>query len=411
MKVFRHKQTSYVYDALIASLESRRMESGNGREINELLTKEYETALHKAGFDLSKIYSTGQGRYKVSWPIQIQKTRRLDVLRELYNYFYAGSNYTLEDVYQLAIKEYQKLVDNNHREQNTLDHYTGAWSKYISKYTLSKMKISEIKHRHIFNFFSDITANEAMTRSTLGNVRTTLSYCFDYAVQNDYLDSNPVPSVKTDKLVCKPIKRHDGYTRQAIAALRDVLKEENSPYARIIRLDTCLIVRIGELIAIKWKDVDFEGRRLHITAQIVRKKRNSKQSYEYVPYTKGNKYVDNENSKGCRWVNLNDRAVEVLKEQRKANPFGEYVFVSQAGTALIADKVNEHLKRYCEKAGIRYLSTHSIRVANITALYDSGVAPTKIQIAAGHSDIRTTNGYCRSEICDEIDEDTLNKAL
>lgn len=25
------------------------------------------------------------------------------------------------------------------------------------------------------------------------------------------------------------------------------------------------------------------------------------------------------------------------------------------------------------------------------------VAPTKIQVAAGHSDIRTTNGYCHSE--------------
>nr|MCR5238060.1 site-specific integrase [Lachnospiraceae bacterium] len=216
---------------------------------------------------------------------------------------------------------------------------------------------------------------------------------------------------KTDKLVCKPTKRHDGYTRQEITALRGVLEKENSPYARIVRLDMCLTVRIGELIAIKWKDVDLEGRRLHITAQIVRKKRNGKQSFEYVHYTKGNKYVDDENSKGCRWVNLNDRAVEVLKEQRKANPFGEYVFVSQAGTALIADKVNEHLQTYCEKAGIRYRSTHSIRVANITALYDSGVAPTKIQIAAGHSDIRTTNGYCRSEICDEIDGDTLNRAL
>ncbi len=160
-----------------------------------------------------------------------------------------------------------------------------------------------------------------------------------------------------------------------------------------------------------WKDVDLEGKRLHIGAQIIRKRRNGKQSFEYVLYTKGNKYNDEENSKGCRWVNLNDKAVEVLKEQRKANPFGEYVFVSQAGTPLIADKVNEHLRKYCEKAGIRYLSTHSIRVANITALYDNGVAPTKIQIAAGHSDIRTTNGYCRSEICDEIDGDILNKAL
>ncbi len=87
------------------------------------------------------------------------------------------------------------------------------------------------------------------------------------------------------------------------------------------------------------------------------------------------------------------------------------MFVSRNGTPLWTNKINEHLKEFCKKAGIRYLSSHSIRVSNITSLYDSGVAPTKIQVAAGHSDIRTTNGYCRSEICDEISTDILEKAL
>lgn len=105
------------------------------------------------------------------------------------------------------------------------------------------------------------------------------------------------------------------------------------------------------------------------------------------------------------------RSMEVLKEQRKRNPFGEYIFLSRNGTPLRTNKINEHLKKYCHEAGIRYLSSHSIRVSNITALFDNGVAPTKIQVAAGHSDIRTTNGYCRSEACDEIDMDVLEKVL
>lgn len=128
----------------------------------------------------------------------------------------------------------------------------------------------------------------------------------------------------------------------------------------------------------------------------------------YVPYTKGHKY---DNCHGRRRLMLNSKAIEVLKEQRKANPFGEYVFVSQNGTALLTNKINEHLRGYCEKAGIKYRPTHSIRVTSITSLYDHGVAPTKIQVAAGHSDILTTNGYCRSEICDEIDISVLDKAL
>ena len=87
------------------------------------------------------------------------------------------------------------------------------------------------------------------------------------------------------------------------------------------------------------------------------------------------------------------------------------MFVSKNRTPLWTNKINKHLKKFCEEAGIRYLSSHSIRVSNITSLYDYGVAPTKIQVAAGHSDIRTTNGYCRSEICDEIDMDIWEEAL
>ena len=60
---------------------------------------------------------------------------------------------------------------------------------------------------------------------------------------------------------------------------------------------------------------------------------------------------------------------------------------------------------------LRYEVATDVDNLALTSLYDHGVAPTKIQVAAGHSDIRTTNGYCRSEICDEIDISVLDKAL
>ena len=399
---------SYDGSSLIESLEFLIIEDGNGREINDMLRREYEIALKKVGFVLSKIYQTKDGRYKVRSPVQVCKVRRIDVLRALYAYYYKGSNSTLRDVFEQAITEYGKMVANGHREQNTLEHYKNAWKKYISSSELAEMNISDIRYKHLFNFYAVITSNGAITRSTLRNVKTTINYCFDYAMQNDYIETNVAASVKTDKLVCAPEKSHDGYTREEITALRNVMEPIDSPYARIIRLDMCLTVRIGELEAIKWSDVDLKGKRLNIHAQIVIKKVAGKQTQVYVPYTKSNKY---DNGHGKRTLKLNSKAVKVLEEQRKANPFGEYVFVSKNGTPLWTNKVNDHLKKYCKETGIRYLSSHSIRVSNITSLYDSGVSPTKIQIAAGHSDIRTTNGYCRSEICDEIDVSVLEDAL
>ncbi len=406
-------KTEYSYKRadLIESLESFSIETkDDGRTIQDMLVKEYEAALVAAGYDLSRIYPINGERYKTSSPIQICRKRRIDILRALYAYFYGSKDkITLKEVYNAAIIEYGKLVANGHREQNTLDHYTGAWRKYISQSKLPDMPICKIKYKHLFQFYSDVTADQAITRSTLRNIKTTVKYCFDYALQNDIIDSNVAIDVRTDKLVCSAEHHHDAYTAQELVALRNTIQGIDSPYARLIRLDLCLVARIGELEALKWEDVDYNNNTILIHAQIVKKIRNGKESYEYVPHTKTGKYTQTD--LGKRRLKLNSKAMEVLKEQRKKNPFGEYIFLSKNRTPLRTNKINEHLKKYCQEAGIRYLSSHSIRVSNITALFDNGVAPTKIQVAAGHSDIRTTNGYCRSEACDEIDLAILEKAL
>ena len=403
------KVKEYENSPLIDSLERIIITSkDDGCQIQNMLAKEYESALKATGFDLNHIYRINGDRFKTKSPIQICRKRRIDVLRKLYAYYYPKENTTLKEIYESAIKEYQKLVDNGHREDNTLEHYINAWNKYISVSGLPNMRIAKIRHKQLFDFYSDITADMAITRSTLRNVKTTINYCFDYALQNDLIDSNPAISVKTDKLVCAPGNRHDGYTKAETQALREVIESIDSPYARIIRLDLCLTVRIGELEALRWCDVDLNEGSILIRSQIVIKKVNGKRKQVLVPYVKANKY---DNGHGKRRLRLNSKAIQVLQEQRKSNPFGEYVFVSQKGTPLWTNKINEHLKEYCHSAGIRYLSSHSIRVSSITALYDCGVAPTKIQVAAGHSDIRTTNGYCRSEICDEIDLSVLEEAL
>lgn len=412
ISTFKDDGRAYERAALIDNLESLTIINckDDGCAYDEMLKKEYEKALEAAGFDLSHIYLINGGRFKTKSPIQICRKRRIDVLRALYAYFYGSKDkITLKEVYDAAIIEYGKLVANGHREQNTFDHYTGAWKKYISTSDLPDMPIRKIKYKHLFQFYSDVTADQAMTRSTLRNIKTTIKYCFDYALQNDIIDSNVAIDVRTDKLVCSAEHHHDAYTAQELVALRKTLQGIDSPYARLIRLDLCLVARIGELEALKWEDVDYTNNSILIHAQIVLKTRDGKGAYEYVPHTKTGKYTQTDIGK--RRLKLNSKAMEVLKEQRKINPFGEFIFLSQNGTPLRTNKINEHLKKYCREAGIRYLSSHSIRVSNITALFDNGVAPTKIQVAAGHSDIRTTNGYCRSEACDEIDLDILEKVL
>ena len=84
---------------LINSLETVRIHY-SGCAVDDMLTKEYETALKKAGFNLSSICQIRDGRYKTSAPIQVCRKKMIDVLKELYiDYYGIGSTYTLRDVF------------------------------------------------------------------------------------------------------------------------------------------------------------------------------------------------------------------------------------------------------------------------------------------------------------------------
>ena len=92
-----------------------------------------------------------------------------------------------------------------------------------------------------------------------------------------------------------------------------------------------------------------------------------------------------------------------IARRKKLLPQGEYDYNDRSHMLLFG----------ATRTGKGVALNHIIRerLRSITSLFDHGVEGTKIQVSAGHSDIKTTNGYCRSEICDEIDENILEAAL
>lgn len=364
-------------------------------EMSKLLEQKYENALAKV--HKNAIYKIGDGRWKTHKP-QICRKTRLAVLEELYKfYFDKPLAPSLNDVYEEAIVEYAKLVEQGHRSSNTLSHYKVAWKKYVKGTPLARKSIEEITYGDLYSLYSSITSQKAVSRSALRNLKTTIKYCFTHAMIKGYIQHNIASEVITSDLVCKETKHHEGYTREELEKLRAVLISEDSPYADIILFDTYQIARIGELESLKWEDVNFDKKTILLHSQII----HENGTYNYVGHTKTGKH--SERDKGRRIVKLNPKALSLLLRIKETSTT-DYIFVSESGAPLKTNKINEHLKLYCKKADIPYRSTHSFRASNITYMFDMGVAPTKIQVAAGHTDIRTTESYCRSDKCDEIDE-------
>jgi integrase len=126
-------------------------------------------------------------------------------------------------------------------------------------------------------------------------------------------------------------------------------------------------LRRGELLAIRWRDVNFNKALLH------------------VPITKTGK---------ARYVPLTDRAVEILKERRTDSATdGECAFPVSANAFRLAW---ERCKRRAEKAGcagIGELRFHDLRHEAVSRFFEMGLSVAEVATISGHKDLRMLFRY------------------
>jgi len=174
--------------------------------------------------------------------------------------------------------------------------------------------------------------------------------------------------------------------------LLEYLADNKNMYAFAIRLDFHLVIRIGELLALRWSDISENY--IHIQGQCIREMTMnddlsfSPRTFENVDHVKG--YAD----EGFRYIPITPECKKVLDEIRELNPDGEFILM-QDGKQLLADTFNEHLKKHCLKCNVKPRSSHKIRFTVASILYNNGVPLQVLQKLLGHTTPAMTMHYLR----------------
>ena len=169
-----------------------------------------------------------------------------------------------------------------------------------------------------------------------------------------------------------------------------------------ILLNFQLGLRIGELVALKWSDID--GNYINICRSEVEdyefgidEATNSVKvipnGYKIVEYTKSDA--------GMRSIYLNSEAKRLLDIIRSINDNCGYysdnfiLISSQRKERSNARTITTYLEKLCIAIGILNKSNHKIRKTFISSLFDNNVNIDTIRETAGHADERTSlNNYC-----------------
>jgi len=148
-------------------------------------------------------------------------------------------------------------------------------------------------------------------------------------------------------------------------------------------------MRRGELLALKWQDINFEQAMLQVRRIFTR--------------APGNRYIEAEpkTEKSRRSIMLASFTVEALRRHRikqlgtklqigAAWQEHDLVFCTSLGTPLNPNRALELFKRLLKKAGLPDMRLHDLRHSIATILLSMGVHPKVVQELLGHNRIQET---------------------
>ena len=276
------------------------------------------------------------------------------------------------------------------------------------KDTLGTKMIGDIRAKDIQSFIDDMANPKDYNKrplaiSGLKKIIQLLKPCFNTAIQEGALFLNPCDGVTIPKESCikTPTKKQISLSDDEIEKFKMVALEtykSTSEYCSRDFLVLLLIVnlglRVGEMLALSWNDIDFENRIVYINKTLQSDIRNfeakegEKKLYSRIKNS-------TKTNAGMRVISLNDSVMSYLEELRaydKRNKIvSDYVACTTAGTLNRARNLQRSLDRLLKKANIdKKVSLHTLRHTFGSYLLRKGVGIEVISKLMGHARITVT---------------------
>lgn len=272
---------------------------------------------------------------------------------------------------------------------------TGTTSGRIMK-AFGDRLAAEVTTAEVGHFLRSLD-REGLTPRNVNKHREVLASMFAYGCRSDTfaLSANPVDG--TDKRRQPPPAVLDYYEVEEVEALarcceeglhrrpRQILdaseiqarQQEDRQDAGAFRVLFYTGLRVGELLALRWDDVDFERRILFV-------RRGLSAGKEGLP--KGGR---------PRFVPMSTPAMDALQRLASRADFvspTDYVLVNRFGRRLDPSALRRRYKRGCAAAGLRPVRLHGLRHA-AGSLVARTSDPVFVRDFLGHSKLSTTDRY------------------
>ena len=270
------------------------------------------------------------------------------------------------------------------RKLNTFERYEGIVRKHLAP-VIGRIELSKL---------SPLDMNDALQRQVKDGHYTrtaelayiVLSGAMKYALGLEQIDVNPMTRVDMPRA---PRRRVDPPDVQQVKDLLRLAEDEDHYLFVFLKLDARTGMRRGEMIALRWENVNLEECCLSVVESAVK------------THSEGVRLETPKTEQGERRIDLDGRMVELLVQHKHRQetclidlPHGYVdkglVFPALDGDWMRPQNMLRHLKQLGARVGIPNITFHKLRHFHATIALDQGNNPVVVSQRMGHRNVSTT---------------------
>ena len=340
---------------------------------------------------------------------------RTEVIGQLYsNTYVVYDNVSMEEFLEFWLEDVMRpeMTDPSYVA------YRNAIVKHINQ-NLGKTKLTKLNLGNIQQLYNK---EFAISESVVKLVKTIMNTSMAYALDKKMISVNPADGVDLPKKRKKTEfrTRHIDEQKTLNIEQTEILIEaaKKTPIYLQVMFAVLMGLRRSEIIGLKYSDVDYINRTLHVERQLGIVPMSKKEDFKPKTYTKQEVDVKTESSN--RIIPIPDRLFEAILEERqryeknrsrrindKNNPFfdGNYICCSTYGKPRSKDFHWKYFKKLLQENNLPDIRWHDLRATYCTILLKNDFNPKAVSKLMGHAkEIITIDVYGDNQ---EIIEDCL----
>ncbi|KPU43004.1 tyrosine recombinase XerC [Oxobacter pfennigii] len=290
---------------------------------------------------------------------------------------------------------------SNEIKPTTFEKYEGIYRNYIKDSSIYGLKLDTLKSIQLQRYYNSLYENDSKSSNSINTLNKLLKTFFNYAIDEGYILKNPCAGKKIvipgttemseDNEETEVITFSDEEIKHFIVTL------EGHRMKALYLLDFGTGLRQGELLGLKWSDIDFKKKELKVRQSL------KKVTIIAADASRKHKIIEQtpKSPTSKRAVPIPSNILSTLEDHKRqqekekadaGSSYNEtdYVFTTELGNPIDASNFLRSYARILKKANIPYRKFHAIRHTYATKLFERGVPLKTVQELLGHSDISIT---------------------